>query len=319
MTFRHILILFSVLGISSTFMPWIHYPKMNVAIYGYLVDGILTGLYFLISLIFASYVLYKKKLNTIISLALILVGLFLAYSSIIRLDDLNNEKINFRSDNPLISSGTAGFHEGIGIYVYGIAAAGLSLTLILGLILKHFQTDTATLKIKKYLMVGLVCVAVVIGAVALFKIMIPSDKLSKSSLTPIISGHVRSMGDALKNGNYTLFLDYNHPGIIQSNGGRAKAIEMLQETNKALLENNTKIVSVLLKDVHDIKINGENIQVIITQEVLFDNNGKSINELQKMLAVSDDSGKSWQFININNKTKTEVLEFFPSLNEHLSL
>ncbi len=61
MIIRLIFIFLSIIGIGSTFMPWLYYPKANAVLYGYLSDGIITGFLYLLILIFAIYT-YRKKI-----------------------------------------------------------------------------------------------------------------------------------------------------------------------------------------------------------------------------------------------------------------
>jgi hypothetical protein len=125
------------------------------------------------------------------------------------------------------------------------------------------------------------------------------------------------MGKALANGDYSSFIDYNHPVMIQSFGGKEKAISLIRAAMDKLKSSGTKIKDVSLADIYDIKHEADNIQAIITQQVIYDENGKNKTEIQKMIAVSDNGGAKWHFININGKTKAEMLKYFPDLNTNL--
>ena len=49
----------------------------------------------------------------------------------------------------------------------------------------------------------------------------------------------------------------------------------------------------------------------------FDTYGNESVDDQKMIAVSEDKGKSFQFINVTNKSKADIIKFFPDINENL--
>ncbi|MBK9744740.1 MAG: hypothetical protein IPO94_18170 [Saprospiraceae bacterium] len=72
MTVKHLMIIFAVLGITATFMPWLHYPKGDAVFYGYIGDGLVTGLVFFIWLV---YLLFTIKQNTAAKIPNILIGL----------------------------------------------------------------------------------------------------------------------------------------------------------------------------------------------------------------------------------------------------
>jgi hypothetical protein len=319
MAVRALLIIFSILGIAATFMPWMHYPKINVAIYGYLVDGILTGIFFTFALAFSIYANYKKFIPLIPAIVFFITSTFLAYSSVQRLKDIHTEKVSFRTDDPLIATGTAGFYEGIGIYVYGIAGAGLALMLLLGLILQRVE-GTEGIQISPLTRNILIGIIILFFATWVFlKFFGIRTTINEENIQPILERHVALMGDALIKEDYTLFLNYNLPTMIQANGGKAKTIEMLRETMKKLEENNSKIVQVSLKEVQDTQFEGQKIQAVIFQEVIFNQNGLEIKEKQKMLAISSDGGNTFQFININKKSKAEIFKLFPDASPLLNL
>ena len=96
MAFRYILMLFSALGISATFMPWLHYPKNDVIFYGYLADGILTGFFFTTCLIYLLVTRKKEHLNKIIISMMGIFGFILAYGAynkIVNIGQIHNRSL----------------------------------------------------------------------------------------------------------------------------------------------------------------------------------------------------------------------------------
>ena len=77
------------------------------------------------------------------------------------------------------------------------------------------------------------------------------------------------------------------------------------------------IKSIKIKNIADIQQDGESIQALLIQSVIFDTYGNESVDDQKMIAVSEDKGKSFQFINVTNKSKADIIKFFPDLNENL--
>ena len=317
------LIFFSVLGISATFMPWLHYPKGNGVIYGYLVDGIVTGFVFFLILLYSLLTLKKRHFNSIFSFIIAGLGFLMAVASYSYILELEAEKLNFKTENPMIAIATAGFHQGIGIYIFGIAGLGVFLTILLHYLFKVFNTKSTisnqfsnnaniVIKYGTYLVIIILIASMFF---ALFKNK--NQNITQDSVRTEITKEISGMGKALANGDYNSFIDYNHPVMIQSYGGREKAISLIQAAMDELKSSGTTIRDVSLADIYDIKYEADNIQAIITQQVIFDENGKDKKEIQKMIAVSEDGGANWHFININGKTKAEMFKFFPVLNPNL--
>ena len=55
----------------------------------------------------------------------------------------------------------------------------------------------------------------------------------------------------------------------------------------------------------------------MAQKITFKKGDESREELQKMIAISEDKGKSWKYINIGDNTKVEMTKLFPLINPNL--
>jgi hypothetical protein len=322
MIFRVLLIIFSLLGISATFMPWLHYPKAGGVFYGYMVDGVLTGFLFLIILVFSLVVYRKQRFPTIASIIFGLLGLLLAFWSYDNIRDMEAEKINFTTNDPVISAVSAGFHQGIGMYVFGIAGLGVLLTLLFGWLLQRTRKSKTegsekALNRKMLIYVGAV---VLIGAIifSVFKWGLPENNtLSKEELEKTFTRDIKIMGTALINRDYNKFIKYNHPIMIQSYGGRSHLYEILDVTRNELDMAGTEIKEVRFDKILDLQKSGNDIQAVLLQTLTLTQNNQEQVQIQKMLAVSEDGGANWYYINIEGKTKDEIKQEFPALNEKL--
>ncbi|HRO73174.1 MAG TPA: hypothetical protein PK611_05855, partial [Saprospiraceae bacterium] len=63
---------------------------------------------------------------------------------------------------------------------------------------------------------------------------------------------------------------------------------------------------------------GNNIQSIINQDVTIKTPTGDITEEQKVLAISDDNGATWHYINLSGMTKERLLKFYPAFNPKLN-
>lgn len=321
MTFRHILILFCVVGISSTFMPWLHYPKNDVIFYGYLADGILTGFSFTTCLIYLLVTRKKERLNTIVITMMGVLGLILAYGAYNKIVNINLEKLTFTSNDPLIIAMSSGFHEGIGIYVFGMSGLAIGITVILSLIhdkliKKVVGYQVASAKVKPYTIWAIVIL--ITGSLTWIAI----NNFSKSTpkveeLRSSISASIDSLAFAYINENYDQFVSYTHPSMLQSIGGVEKTVQLLRSTNESLKEQETSVSKIAFSDIYDIKNDGKTIQALVAQKITYKERGDSREELQKMIAISEDKGKSWKYINIGKNTKAEMTKLFPVINPNL--
>ncbi|MDA9263396.1 hypothetical protein OAD00_03715 [Saprospiraceae bacterium] len=86
--FKNLIVLFAILGISSTFMPWVHYPNVDISLYGYQGDGILTGVIFSFIFLYVVFSFKKKNFSKLISFILGGLGLLMAIISFFKKQNL---------------------------------------------------------------------------------------------------------------------------------------------------------------------------------------------------------------------------------------
>ncbi len=318
-------ILFALLGIYASFLPWIHYPKTNADFMGYMGDGIISGFLYAIVLITGIVTFKKNSPSFILPIIYILFGITMIYWSYGTYSGLINEAKNFNPNNPVFALAAAGLSPGIGIYVLGLAGLGIVLTALATLMNNKKDLSfekTETLDNNAMPRYGIpITILFIVGVSAFF--LIKPHKINSLSSVPTndvkasLAQGISTMGAALKSKNYTTFIDCLHPMMVQSYGGREQSIAVLQSTMESLQQKGSAIKDVKLADVFDIKNNENSMQAIVTQQVTSETNGQEKIEIQKLIAVSEDNGKSWKYININGKTKSEMMKFFPQLNQNL--
>ena len=299
-------------------MPWLIYPKVNGKFYGYLMDGLLTGAVFFIILCILIYQIYRRKSSKLLN------GVILFFSFAMTLIAWNKyykcelEKTTYSTDNPIYSAMSAGFTQGIGLYVLGWSSLALFLVTLLHLYEIKNKTDIfSQLKNSSIFSKKIIWSTTVLVLCILTFFLINQFYNKKSwntqNLTPVLNQNMVKMGSALRNEQYLEFLKYNHPLMIQSIGGQNKMIELLQNTMRELKKVGTNIESIELDEISEIQQSGKNdIQALTYQNIKY--TGSNQKDRQKVLAVTENGGDNWYFITIQNKTLAEVKKIFPSLN-----
>lgn len=318
MPLRILLVIFSILGIAAAFLPWLYFPKTDDTLYGYRVDGIVTGFLFFLILVTVLFTMKKYKLPTYLIAIIGLLGCLLSFMCYYKMIDMAFQQKNFSSDNILLATAMAGVKLGSGVYLTGITGVGILLTAV-GIFIEQVlykKTTLATLETGRYykIVVGFL---LIIGISLFAWIGVNNRPVEDSIVKSIIESEVLQMGNALSQADYDKFVAYNHVIMVNSMGGEAKMKELIDDTMNGLKEKGTIIKSIKIKNIADIQQDGESIQALLTQSVIFDTYGNESVDDQKMIAVSEDKGKSFQFINVTNKSKADIIKFFPDLNENL--
>ena len=323
---RLLVLLFALLGIGATFMPWMHYPKGDGIIYGYSVDGVVTGFLFFLVFIYSLFTLRKKRLRWVPAIIAGILGILLAWLSYASIQSIEAEKITFHTTDPLIASVSAGFYQGIGIYMYGIAGLGVFLSILLSLFLQYRYPPVAAKNSsnpelsRTYAILysaGVLVVVIVLGWLYIQPVN-PLVKTDTEQWEPRFEEDIQQMGQALAKGDYEAFMAFNHPMLIQNYGGEEEFRYILENALMEFLQTGYRINGTKFLDVRDIESSGNQLQAVITQELSMQQNGVDTVILQSMLAVSENRGESWYYMDINGKTKDEIQRFFPSLLEDIN-
>jgi|GEM_PF-5529449 len=319
--FKNLIVLFAILGISSTFMPWLHYPKVNISLYGYQGDGILTGAIFSFIFLYVVFSFKKKNFSKLISFILGGLGLLMAIISYFKISKLNADKLDFSEENPILALGTAGFHQGIGLYVLGIAGFSIFCLFIIERIIpsskKNYSPEINAIS-KKPKLKFILPIVLLFGILATFLIRKNNfSEYSKENFESTFKHDINKMGQALIMEDYETFIDINHTTLVQSVGGRDQLIKVLKLSKKQLQETGTSIKRIEFKRMLDVETNGSNIQAVLLGTTYMDKNGEPFKEDQRLLAVSENGGINWTYINLSDKTKAEIREYFPYLNMNL--
>ncbi len=315
---RLCLILMCILGISAIFMPWLYFPKADVSFYGYKADGVVTGFLFLVILITTLLTIERYKLHYLILSFIGLIGLLLAYITYRKMDAIEIERSIFTHENSLVVEALAGTQLGIGVYLSGIAGLAIFFLSILIFFEQYFFRKEATINsgVKKYhngLLASLVLITILGYAFYHFG----NKTIDENTIKTKIEANITSMGLALSEGRYDEFINYNHPLMVNSTGGKEKMTQAVKEALESMRESGSTLKTIKLKSISQVSHEGKNIQAILSQVVMYDTNGIETSDEQKMIAISEDNGDTFQFINITNKSKKDLIKFFPDLNQNL--
>lgn len=320
MPFRVIMLFFSTLGIIAVFLPWLFLPKTGDAILGYRADGIVTGLLFLIILLYTATAFRRPKLSYYTIGGLAGLGLLLFYITLDKILSMEATISNYHEENPLLATSLAGIELGLGVYLSGVAGAGIFLTAIAIAIeqIIYKGADRKSSPIHNYHkgVIGLFLL-LAIGSVGFMWWY--SRPVDLTILQSKIAQEVTQVGDALSQADYNKFIAYNHIIMVNSLGGKDKMKSLIEDTVHGLKENGTTIKAIELDSISDLKQEARTIQAVLIQSVIFITDGTESKDVQKMLAVSNDKGKSFQFINITNKSRQDIIKFFPDLIPQINI
>lgn len=128
------------------------------------------------------------------------------------------------------------------------------------------------------------------------------------------------MLEASRKGNMTTVVDMTYPTVIDGLGGRSKAIKTFTESYKRLKEDRMKILLCEVESVGNFYTDRRwTFSLIRTRTEIEVPDGTMI-ERKHMLAISEDEGKTWKFLDTAGlEDETARIFAIPKLPEGLKL
>lgn len=312
-------LVFAIVGISATFMPWVHYPMGNSSLYGYVGDGILTGVLFLFIALVALKSLMSKKFIIWETIVVVVLSLLLVYIGYQKITNLEIEKTTFNTENILIARSVIGFTQGVGLYVLLMAAVSTFLLSLVRLfskregLLASFKPFTFNAGLSLFIALAIPATFYLVYNKAQFTVMPERSEIERT-----FSDDIASMGKCLAEGDYACITKLTHPAIVQSLGGTQKMDDMVKDAIVGMKKENIIFKSAQFSGIDQIETQGSNIQAIISQTLTFANNNQKGEEKQKMLAISEDKGKTWHYLSLQGMDRSQLKKIYPSLNDNLN-
>ena len=131
---------------------------------------------------------------------------------------------------------------------------------------------------------------------------------------------LKSMRDAAINKEYEKMVELIYPKSFDIIGGKANAPMMLRMMDAKAGEEGVKLVSITHKNLGKLVKTQSELQLPLDQiTILKAKDGKNISTNLTLIAISNDKGKNWKFINTFNQPKDRLYTMFPNLSKELQI
>ncbi len=307
-----------MIGISATFLPWMYYPKGDASLYGYMGDGLITGFVFFVVAALSLTEIIKQKQNLSFKIITTILTLWMGWVGISKIMVVEHQKSTFVSDNLMIANAFAGFTQGSGLYVLSVASIGVFIFSLVGLYGMYRNPEMLNnKKVSLYMPLGIIIllVGLLLGN-RLFSLVSAPDE---QEMQAIFKKDVEAMGKCLIEHDYDCFIDFNHPMIVQSYGSKSEMKHLLSEAMRTFRDNAGDYRKIQFKDIEQVERKGKNIQAVVNQDVTIVKEMNESIEHQKVLAVSEDGGHSWYYINLSGMDRSRIEKYYPALNPDIKI
>jgi hypothetical protein len=128
-----------------------------------------------------------------------------------------------------------------------------------------------------------------------------------------------SMGTAFIDGHYKTFADYTYPLILKSIGGTSKMIEVLNKTTIDMKSKGMTVGSITFDLPSKILRSDKELQSTIAQHTEIRLAHERIVSTSTLIAISNDNGLNWTFIDTSNKDMAILRKLLPNLSPSITI
>ncbi len=302
---NYLLIFISLLGVFSFLMPWITYPRLEMTLKGYDGDGVLLAIIFFLILGINLYSAFRNNSNKkrIINIFSFVLAAIIFTLSVYKIYAFYEDVFSFQSNDPITSYAGAGVQLRYGLYVI----ATLSFICM-------FLSSLGSFFTKPKRLIFLLALFLISGGISykVYNANSKIDRLDKIAIEENLNGAFEKMGNALVTKQSDQFVEYIHPILYQSIGGKKKLAELMSSMYQDVEVKEAKIIKVF-----KTKTEGDAIQALLMQSFTFFKNGSESNTTNKSFAFSYDGGRTWSFAGIEDRTFDEMKKILPEIFNEL--
>ena len=125
------------------------------------------------------------------------------------------------------------------------------------------------------------------------------------------------MATAFINADYTTFIHYMHPKVVQLSGGADNLKQQLAQMTRQMSIGGMTFSSVTVDSASDIIKAAVTLQATIKQHTTVKlSQGRSV-ATSTLIGMSSDNGLHWKFVDTHNKTIEDMRQLLPNLSASL--
>ncbi|HEV3413467.1 MAG TPA: hypothetical protein VG101_13380 [Puia sp.] len=125
------------------------------------------------------------------------------------------------------------------------------------------------------------------------------------------------MVNGLTTGNYTTFIHYIHPRVVEAAGGAAALKQALQQMSRQFSISGLSFQSVTVDSLSEFVKSGTQVQATIRQHTTMKHGQGRIMATSTLIGISGDNGLHWKFVDTHNKTLEDVRQLLPNVSTEL--
>lgn len=129
----------------------------------------------------------------------------------------------------------------------------------------------------------------------------------------------QAMSEAFLKGDYSTYVSFIYPKAIDGMGGKDKSVELLQKIAIQMVKDSDVIHSMTIGSISSPVTAGKEIHCLVTQSIEMKVKGGTQITETAMIAISEDMGKNWTFVDVTNVDMERLKALLPNFNDNLKI
>ena len=151
----------------------------------------------------------------------------------------------------------------------------------------------------------------------IFFLMIISTFTFAQTENENLNTQLEEMKEYLLQGDYKNYTNYVYPKLIEMVGGKDNMRIATESGINSMKAGGLSIIDLRFKNPNKFLKKGNELQCSLTQVTVMQTPDGKIEEEYAIIAISNDNGKNWTFINTDGKDKETVLKAFSNLHHDI--
>src|SRR3569833_324014 len=145
----------------------------------------------------------------------------------------------------------------------------------------------------------------------------PTAAADNPAMSILIKEQANAMGQAFLREDYDVFAGYLYPAIINSMGGKKQMAATLGNTVSNLKANGMSFSDINVDNTSKIVKMHNELQCTLQQHTTIKTPNSKVVTTSTLVAVSEDGGKHWFFIDTSNKNEKDIRKALPNLSPNI--
>jgi len=150
-----------------------------------------------------------------------------------------------------------------------------------------------------------------------FLLLLPATLLAQD--TAVVKKQAEIMGNAMIDNNYSVLIDYTYPKLVKLMGGKEKMLQYLKTGVQQMKSSGFRFKNAIIGSPGRFYTAGSEIHCLIPETLDIKTPKGTLVTNAHLLAISQDNGKSWTFVDISERTMATVKQLFPNFNHDLKI